>query len=196
MSHTVQNPSIEYTSLVSVSHHRVIATSASIARHFGKQHKNVLRSIETLLTELPDEHKLNFELMLLEVAIGSGATRKDPLYHITRDGFTLLAMGFTGKRALQFKLAYIDAFNSMEAALLKMSAPPQAVVDPLESLYAGRWVMSFQNGNIVLNPVPKNAVLMAPEEIPAFIGESLNVPKKLLPSIILACAYRLDELSK
>jgi phage regulator Rha-like protein len=46
-----------------------------------------------------------------------GVIRKDPAYRLTRDGFTLLAMGFTGKRALQFKLAYIDAFNKMEAEL-------------------------------------------------------------------------------
>ena len=40
-----------------------------------------------------------------------------PMYYLNRDGFTLLAMGFTGKKALQFKLQYIDAFNRMEEML-------------------------------------------------------------------------------
>lgn len=44
-------------------------------------------------------------------------TQQHPYYNLTRDGFFLLAMGFTGKKALQFKLAYIDAFNRMEAQL-------------------------------------------------------------------------------
>ena len=48
----------------------------------------------------------------------NGGTRKLPCYQITRDGFAFLAMGFTGKRAAQFKEAYINAFNQMEQALI------------------------------------------------------------------------------
>lgn len=55
--------------------------------------------------------------MGIKVEIGLGKTRIDPGYEITRDGFTLLAMGFTGKQALQWKLRYIEAFNAMEAQL-------------------------------------------------------------------------------
>ena len=55
--------------------------------------------------------------MVVDVQIGSEAIRKYAAYRPTRDGFTLLAMGFTGKKALQFKLAYIDAFNRTEEKL-------------------------------------------------------------------------------
>lgn len=109
--------------LVTVSHNRAITTSLVVAQHFNKNHRDVLRAIENVCADLPPEHARNFALMSLNVEIGNGATRKSPAYEITRDGFTLLAMGFTGKRALQFKLAYIDAFNKMEEALRKSAGP-------------------------------------------------------------------------
>ncbi|QIL80791.1 Rha family transcriptional regulator [Diaphorobacter sp. HDW4A] len=92
-------------------------TSIDVVRHFGKQHRNVLQAIQNLIPQLDAEHALNFQQMVVDVQIGSGATRKDVAYRLARDGFTLLAMGFTGKKALQFKLGYIDAFNRMEAKL-------------------------------------------------------------------------------
>ena len=63
--------------------------------------------------------------MSITVEIGNGATRQSPAYEITRDGFALLCMGFTGKKALAFKLTYIDAFNKMEAEL-RAVAPQSA----------------------------------------------------------------------
>ncbi|MHB0925876.1 MAG: Rha family transcriptional regulator [Gallionellaceae bacterium] len=91
-------------------------TSTALAQFFGRRHKDVLRAIENLKAECPPEyHERNFAPMVVEVDIGSGATRKDPAYQLTRDGFTLLAMGFTGKAALAWKIKYIEAFNKLEA---------------------------------------------------------------------------------
>ena len=94
---------------------KAVTTSQAVAEYFGKQHKNVLQSIENLLPQLPDEHKLNFQQASFEVAQPNGGTTTYPAYELTRDAFTLLAMGFTGKAALAFKLAYIEAFNKLEA---------------------------------------------------------------------------------
>lgn len=99
-------------------------TSVDVARHFGKAHQEVLRRIRNLLDQLPQERASNFAATFTDVSGPNGATRQDPAYRITRDGFTLLAMGFTGKKALQFKLAYIDAFNKMEAQIAN-PAPAQ-----------------------------------------------------------------------
>jgi Rha family phage regulatory protein len=93
--------------------------STDVARHFGKQHRNVLRAIENLLLNLPQECLLNFEQASIQVAQPRGGMATYTAYRLTKDGFTLLAMGFTGKEALQFKLAYIDAFNRMEAEMLQ-----------------------------------------------------------------------------
>lgn len=91
---------------------KAVTTSRKVAEVFEKQHKNVLQSIREL--EIPEDFdRLNFQLVEYKDAKGE----QRPEYLITRDGFTLLAMGFTGSKAMQFKLAYIEAFNAMEKEL-------------------------------------------------------------------------------
>jgi len=96
-----------------------VTTSRAVAEQFGKQHKDVIRAIENTIATLQgtedseDFNRRNFAPVKYEDAKGEAR----PAYILTRDGFTLLAMGFTGARAMQFKLAYINAFNRMEALL-------------------------------------------------------------------------------
>lgn len=97
---------------------KVVTSSLAVASYFGKQHKNVIQKIASL--ECSAEFiELNFQPS--EYIDASG--RKLPCYQITRDGFAFLAMGFTGKRAAQFKEAYINAFNQMEKQLSKPAVP-------------------------------------------------------------------------
>ncbi len=91
-------------------------TSRQVAMYFNKRHDNVLRDIENLDCSSEFTH-LNFEVS--EYKDPSGKTSIE--YIIYRDGFTFLAMGFTGKRAAQFKEAYIYAFNEMEKKLQQPS---------------------------------------------------------------------------
>lgn len=93
-----------------------MASSLDVAKVFGKEHKNVLQSIENLFEDIPQDFtKLNFQLSNYKDSTG----RELPMYNLTRDAFTLLAMGFTGKKAMQFKIAYIEAFNAMEKSLME-----------------------------------------------------------------------------
>ncbi|MEQ6292194.1 Rha family transcriptional regulator [Vogesella sp. GCM10023246] len=111
--------------VVSISNGQSTTTSKAVADYFHKQHKDVLRKIETLLPDLPNDwYQRNFAPIQIEVDLGMGRKRVDPGFEITRDGFTLLAMGFTGKQALQWKLRYIEAFNAMEAHLSGQWALP------------------------------------------------------------------------
>lgn len=93
-----------------------VTTSRAVAEQFGKQHKNVIQAIEGLRATLDETedgkefNRLNFQPVTLPDAKGEAR----PAYLLTRDGFTLLAMGFTGAKAVQFKVAYINAFNRME----------------------------------------------------------------------------------
>ena len=109
---------------VTLSERNVLTTtSVNVADVFGKDHKNILRDIEQLKPDLPtDFRELNFEPSFYNSETGNGTIRKYPMYLLTRDAFTLLVMGFTGKKALRFKLAYIAEFNRMEA-LLADNAP-------------------------------------------------------------------------
>lgn len=95
---------------------RPVTTSRAVAEQFGKRHKNILRDIEALTAELKIEPSTAAfaERNFLPTTYRDSTGRELPSYLLTRDGFTLLAMGFTGATALQFKIAYIDAFNRME----------------------------------------------------------------------------------
>ena len=92
-------------------------TSLDVAAFFGKRHDAVLRDIRNVAAQVPADHAHNFVDMIIDVATGKGATRKTPAIRLSKTGFTLLAMGFTGAKAMAFKLAYIDAFDRMEREL-------------------------------------------------------------------------------
>lgn len=99
---------------VTVKNGRTITTSQNVSLVFGKKHADVLRAINNLQESIPAEFsQRNFASAKYQ----DGQDKSRPMYELTRDGFTLLAMGFTGKRALEFKLAYINAFNEMERKL-------------------------------------------------------------------------------
>lgn len=88
---------------------KAVTTSREVAKVFGKMHKNVLQSIENLQCSA-EFNGLNFQPIYYLDKLG----RSKIEYRMTRDGFTMLVMGFTGGKAMQFKEAYINAFNKME----------------------------------------------------------------------------------
>lgn len=89
-----------------------MTNSLLVAEIFEKNHKDVLRSINSL--EVSDEFRQrNFAPANYTDAQG----KPRPMFQITRDGFTMLAMGFTGKKAIEWKEKYIQVFNQMEARL-------------------------------------------------------------------------------
>jgi len=104
--------------IVTIHQNHVYTTSLLVAEKFEKLHKNVLRDIERIIKTCPDHrfNGLNFEPVNYKDA--KGETR--PMYNLTRDGFTMLAMGFTGQKAFLWKIAYINAFNRMEAKLREL----------------------------------------------------------------------------
>ena len=97
-----------------------VVSSLAIAENFEKQHFQVMRDIRALSDDIPNVlRESNFVSSQYEGKTPTGGTRKYPMYLLTRDGFTLVAMGFTGKKALAWKIKYIQAFNEMERALLE-----------------------------------------------------------------------------
>lgn len=107
----------------------VTTTSTQVAQFFGKRHDNVLRAIRVLIRETAsDNRRLNFEETVeVRENPSGGAPISMPAYRMDREGFMLLAMGFTGKEALRWKLAYIAAFNRMEAELQKPAYDPARI---------------------------------------------------------------------
>lgn len=120
-----------------------ITTSIAVSQFFRKQHKDVIRKIESLDCS-PDFTERNFTLSEYEDSTG----RQLPCYNITRDGFTFLAMGFTGKRAAAFKEAYIAEFNRMEAKLSGSAYPV---------LSRQRFLMVIENGKVTYSQPLKDS---------------------------------------
>lgn len=89
-----------------------VVTSLDVAETFGKEHRNVLKDIREL--SCSEEFRL---LNFVQSEYLNGQNHKQPMYIMTRDGFTLLVMGYTGEKAMKFKESYIRQFNAMEKLL-------------------------------------------------------------------------------
>ena len=104
---------------------RAVTSSFKVAEYFGKKHSDVVRAVDDLIAKNQELQVLrNFARYSETVSLNDkGATRKVPAYWMDRKGFCLLAMGFTGAKALEFKCAFYDEFERMEQALKNPPAP-------------------------------------------------------------------------
>ena len=96
--------------LVIMKDQQAVTSSLQVAETFDKEHSKVMRAIEGIAKN-GDTH----QMFLKSSHINNQNGQSYPMYYMNRDGFTLLAMGFTGKKALKFKMQYIEAFNQMES---------------------------------------------------------------------------------
>lgn len=103
----------------------MFATSRDVAEYFEKNHRDVLRCIDDLV----QEGVLNFEQG--HYTLETTGSQQHRFFEMDRDGFTLLAMGFNGPKALKFKLAYIAAFNEAIERLKEFEA--KALLLPIPS---------------------------------------------------------------
>lgn len=98
--------------LVIMHDKQAVTTSLVLAEVFEKQHKNVIQAIEAKIE--PAENQARYKRMFYEGIYIDKKGEQRKMYYLNRDGFTFIAMGFTGRKADEFKLKYIDAFNQME----------------------------------------------------------------------------------
>lgn len=89
-----------------------VCSSLQVAEKFGKRHDRVLRAIDNLLMTLPKNGETSRMFILSKRKADDGQFHR--MFLMNRDGFSLLVMGFTGKKSLEWKLQYIKAFNKME----------------------------------------------------------------------------------
>lgn len=92
----------------------VIVTSRDVAETFEKEHYHVMEDIREIQSKISTPE---FSGLFYEGEYKASNGKKNPMYYMNRDGFTLLAMGYTGEKAMRFKLAYIKQFNAMEELL-------------------------------------------------------------------------------
>ncbi|HEJ7902500.1 TPA: Rha family transcriptional regulator [Serratia marcescens] len=141
-----------------VSHGQAVTTTRSVSDFFGKRHADVIRRVETIDCS-PEFTERNFALSDYQDPTG----RTLPMYQITKNGFVFLVMGFTGKKAAQFKEAYIAEFDRMESELasqryghntlgdLAGTANLSALVDKLQQIiHEGEFIPAGKRPNYSL----------------------------------------------
>lgn len=100
---------------------QALTNSLLVAEKFEKQHKSVIRAIENLLQDIDSECSAKLRHMFAEytedIPQPNGGYKTARRFAMNRDGFNLLVMGFTGKKAIRFKLEFIEAFNVIEKAI-------------------------------------------------------------------------------
>ena len=142
-------PEGEFRPFVAERHGAIRTTSLKVAEHFGKAHRSVLSRIRTL--ECSEEFRLhNFVQASQAVEQPNGGTTVYPIYELTKDGFLLLAMGYTGPAAMRLKEAYIAEFNRMEAAFRapvpELSRPKKSPALPAPR---SQVLLTLENGVVV-----------------------------------------------
>lgn len=129
------------TSLVYANGAVALTNSILVAKKFEKDHQHILRDIRALMAGVS---KIGDTPMFEETTyVHSQNGQTYPMFVMNRDGFTLLAMGFTGEKALRFKLDYIKAFNNMEETIKS----PRGILH--DKMMAAKWAADFLNLNEV-----------------------------------------------
>lgn len=98
--------------LVIMHDQQAVTTSLVLAEAFNKNHRDVLEKISSKINSA--ENSAQYKKMFAEATYTDKSGKQNKMYYLNRDGFTFIAMGFTGHKADEFKLKYIDAFNQME----------------------------------------------------------------------------------
>lgn len=127
-------------------------SSLQVANDFGKQHKHVIETIEKLKAENSALTK-----MFIESTYVAGTGKSYKCYELTRDGFSLLVMGFTGKKSLEWKLKYIEAFNLMESKLVQKQ-DSYMIENPAER--ARRWAEEYEEKLALEQKIEKDKPLV------------------------------------
>ena len=114
--------------LVTVYNHQLVTDSRQVADRFGKSHRHVLDAIRNLEKGMP---KIGQTPMFYETTyVNEQNGQTYPMYLMNREGFSLLVMGFTGAKALEWKLKFLEAFNAMEKEIRKQQAVPKISPNP------------------------------------------------------------------
>lgn len=170
--------------LVIMHNKQAVTTSLRVAEVFGKDHKHVLETISNLAAE-------KSAAKFFAEATYDNRGKQYPMYYMNRDGFTLLAMGFTGKKALQFKIKYIQAFNSMEATLKRL---PAGNLDPVAQADLAVTRANTAKANALYKIACKTTSETAKQALLAKAAESIT--GEMTIPVLLKKEYSAGEVAK
>lgn len=156
--------------LVIMHDKQAVTTSLVLSEAFEKEHSKVIRTIETKLKMT--EAKNGLSEMFAESTYTDRSGKQNKMYYLNCDGFTFIAMGFTGRKADEFKLKYIEAFNLMEEQIRNQSLQAQnQSTDDLK-----RANLLYKIANLTSDEELKEESLKSSYEL--ITGKSIQKPKK------------------
>lgn len=166
---------VEHNGLPTVS-------SLEIALKFGKTHKNVLRSIRDICKKIPSDFaRRNFEPVNIVRENNVGGNYIDTQYFLTRDAFSLVAMGFTGTEAINWKIRFIKAFNEMETVIVHEMPKLKKRIAELEAMLKTRKKKALSGRSTIVVPVYAETLFGTVELIGTKVEEidALNAAEKI-----------------
>lgn len=114
----MQLTQFKFENMVTLQGNQVMTTSLKVAEYFGKRHKDVLKKIRNTINDCDNPEYTQRNFAPFDFIDKNGEAQ--PAFNLTRNGFMLLVMGFTGKTALQIKIKYMQAFDWMAEQLHSM----------------------------------------------------------------------------
>lgn len=191
------------TDLVEIIHKQATTTSLKVAEYFGKEHAKVVKDIDRIIAdcaEMASEQETpkvaSLEMFRKSTYEVEGQLRKYPMYYMNRDGFTLLAMGFTGRKALKFKLDYINAFNRMEQIILQCENEEWRAARKLTKIEFRRLTDTIKERLIPLmieQGASPAALKWVYKNYVSMIQKLLNIPTGTRDELPLALQYELSK---
>ena len=124
--------------LVTLVNEQPVTSSLQVAEVFEKEHKNVIKDIRGLSEEITKAQILALDTNVVKPTFiedtyqTEGNFKKYPMFYMNKDAWTMLVMGYTGKKAIKFKLEYIAQFNKMEKQM--QVSLPQNYTEALRQL--------------------------------------------------------------
>ncbi|MGI2215689.1 Rha family transcriptional regulator [Shewanella baltica] len=173
--------------LVFINGQQTITNSLIVADYFGKLHHHVLRKIETILKDAPSEFTSNhFWCNVQNQQVGT-ATRDLKCYQLTKDGFMFLVMGFTGAKAAELKINFINAFNEAQARLSRTQSPFERQ----------RMLFTWEGGKIVSSmPLDDDHFVTKSEKLVQYVREPRFLSLEQLIEISEAANQQIASIAR
>jgi len=186
----------EIVNLVEVMNNEVVVSSRQVAEHFGKKHKHVLDSVRTEIEYAENSADPIEKSMFIETTyVNEQNGQEYPMYLMNRDGFSLIAMGFNGKKASEWKRKYIKAFNYMEAKLIERMNKPQLpdFTNPAEA--AREWAKQYEQRVIAEQQVKQLTDELEEAKPKVLYCDTVFDSKEIVPVSVIAKDYGMTAIA-
>ncbi|MEM5504925.1 Rha family transcriptional regulator [Shewanella frigidimarina] len=173
--------------LVFINDKQTITNSQVVADYFGKKHYNVLRKIDEIITDAPiDFTSTHFRVHAVKLRAGA-VNRDSKIYEMTKDGFMFLVMGFTGAKAAELKINFINAFNKAQKRLRRTQHPFECQ----------RMLFTWEGGKIVSSqPIHDDQFVTSRDKLVQYMREPRFLSLEQLLEISEAANQQIATLAR